>query len=82
MEHTFFAFRLGDKTWLHIEFKLADLWIGAFWRTQEVNYGSIVGNVMEDLHVWICVVPCFPIHIIRSWKWIPFEDALKNKKAG
>lgn len=39
-----------------IEFKLADLWVGAFWK----RTGSCVD-------VWVCLVPCVPIHV--SWWW-------------
>ena len=35
-----------------LEYKLADLWVGAFYARK----GAI-------LHVWVCVVPCLPIHI-------------------
>lgn len=36
-----------------LEFKLPDLWVGVFW-----NYKY------PFLEVWICLVPCFPIHIV------------------
>lgn len=35
-----------------VQFKAADLWIGVFW----ANHHGLVD-------VWICVVPCLPIHI-------------------
>jgi len=35
-----------------VEFKLADLWVGAFWKQSE-----------EILHIWICLLPCFPLHL-------------------
>lgn len=34
-----------------IEFKLQDFWIGVFWK-----------NEYELINVWICLIPCFPIH--------------------
>jgi hypothetical protein len=34
------------------EVKLADMWIGVFWRRSE-----------HVLHIWICFVPCIPLHI-------------------
>lgn len=37
---------------IHVEWKVEDLWIGAFWKRS--------GNV---LHLWICVLPCIPIHM-------------------
>jgi len=32
-------------------FKLEDLWFGVFWKPG---------------HVWICIIPCFPIHIYKK----------------
>lgn len=47
----------GDK-WLNIrlEFKVQDLWVGAYWNVE--RYGSAA-----VLHVWVCLLPCLPIHI-------------------
>jgi hypothetical protein len=36
------------------EFKLRDMWIGAYW--------AKIGNCTD---LWICLLPCFPLHI--SW---------------
>lgn len=38
--------------WLRFEFKLADMWIGWFWQRRE-----------HVLHIWICLVPCVPLHV-------------------
>ncbi len=40
---------------IKLEFKLQDLWIGGYY--QYVN---------EDTHLYICLVPCLPIHF--TWK--------------
>lgn len=47
-----------------IEFKPRYFWIGAYWETEETLQGW---NLRTD--VWICVIPCFPIHltIIKYW---------------
>jgi hypothetical protein len=37
---------------MQIEFKLADMWVGAFWQRR--------GNT---LHIWICILPCLPLHL-------------------
>lgn len=37
---------------VQFERKLQDMWIGAYWKRDN--------NV---LHIWICFVPCFPLHI-------------------
>lgn len=34
------------------EFKLQDFWVGVFWR----RHGGV-------LDVWICLLPCLPIHL-------------------
>lgn len=73
--------RLTDKSWIAIEFKLADMWIGAFWDVRQCWYGSIAGIITEDLHVWICLIPCMPIHYIRSWK-IEKEQPIRCEKCG
>ena len=33
---------------VRIEFKKQDFWIGAYW---------------DSSNIWICLIPCFPIHI-------------------
>jgi hypothetical protein len=37
---------------LRLEWKLADCWIGAFWKREQ-----------DGFHLWICLVPCLPLHI-------------------
>ncbi len=46
-----------QRDW-HAEFewKLADLWIGAFWKR--------TGNCID---LWVCFIPCVPLHV--SWWW-------------
>ena len=38
------------------EFKRKNLWVGAFWKR--------CGNCVD---VWICFVPCVPLHV--CWYW-------------
>lgn len=38
------------------EFKLQYLWVGAFWKR--------IGNCVD---LWICFVPCVPLHIYWHW---------------
>ena len=33
---------------LKLEFVLQDMWIGVYWRPK---------------HIWVCLLPCFPVHI-------------------
>ena len=50
-----------DRRWgIALEFKLQDLWIGAYWARDE--YG--------DQNIWVCLLPMLPI---RIWWTPPFE---------
>ena len=37
---------------IRFEFKLNDFWVGMFWK-----------NTKDQFDVWVCLIPCFPIHI-------------------
>jgi hypothetical protein len=37
---------------IRVERKWEDAWIGVFWKRQP-----------DRCDIWICIVPCFPIHI-------------------
>jgi hypothetical protein len=41
---------------VNLEFKPQDLWIGAYWKRARWIGGTLI-------HIWICVLPCLPIHI-------------------
>ncbi|GCF07349.1 hypothetical protein KDI_09130 [Dictyobacter arantiisoli] len=34
------------------EFKIVDLWVGAFLKRSD--------NI---LHIWVCFIPCIPLHV-------------------
>ena len=42
---------------IRLEFKLQDVWIGAYWKR--------LGNCVD---VWVCLVPCLPLHFTWWWK--------------
>ncbi len=44
--------KIGPGLKAQIEFKLADMWIGVYWARKD-GY----------LDVWVCLLPCLPIHI-------------------
>lgn len=44
---------------VQLQFEVRDLWIGVFWRKTEIA-----------LHIYICIVPLFPIHITKLLKGI------------
>lgn len=39
-----------------LEWKMQDMWIGAFWKR--------TGNCVD---LWVCLLPCVPLHL--SWWW-------------
>ena len=53
-----------------LEFKPADLWVGVFWRMDSASphFDAARQHVVwrRVLHIWVCVVPCFPLHI----RWV------------
>lgn len=60
------------KMKIRLEFKLQDMWIGAFFkknkeaRTQDTDY--------EWLDIYICILPMFPIHISTTMRIIKLWD--------
>lgn len=42
------------------EWKLEDLWVGAFWKR--------TGGTID---LWLCLIPCVPLHV--SWGWSQIE---------
>lgn len=51
------------KRWeIRLEFKLEDMWMGTYWRRSN-------DHLVAWLDVWICVLPCLPIHITVYPKW-------------
>ena len=51
-----------------LEFKLEDFWVGVFWR-RDSGYGALDGYgsriAYKQFDIWICLIPCFPLHLIR-----------------
>lgn len=43
---------VGEGMTVQIEWKPQDMWVGVFWKRRVIS-----------TDVWICLVPCFPIHI-------------------
>jgi len=40
----------------HIGFSWRDLWLGVYWKHTLIDF-----IMVKD--VWVCVIPCFPLHI-------------------
>lgn len=67
---------IGADTRARWEVKIEDLWIGVFWRwstpygqdfeaalRRAAAEGPFAGDRLRELDVWICIVPCLPLHI-------------------
>ena len=55
---------------IRFEFKPQDLSVGVFWKTTSVGCpcGSCRDDVLVD--VWVCLLPCVPLHVswLRPWR--------------
>lgn len=40
---------------LALEFKLADFWVGVFWKAR-ASTGA------RQFEIWVCLLPCLPLH--------------------
>ncbi len=65
--------RLSRRVWVALEFAPCDLWVGAFVSRKPANYGMILGHCREDLHVYVCLLPCLPVHVVIAWTIYPFR---------
>lgn len=52
---------------IRLEFKLQDLWIGAFWRSERHVSKEVPLVVVRTFELWLCLVPCLPVHVTRIW---------------
>ncbi len=48
---------------MRFEFKLQDFWIGVFWETH-LSYGWSTPSKSLVISMWICLIPCFPLHVV------------------
>jgi hypothetical protein len=74
--------RLARNTWITLECHPADCWVGAFWERRQTRYRTGQGMVTAELHVWVCLVPCFPLHVIHTTglrRW-PAGDELRRSE--
>lgn len=60
MEKILITLLKTSKLKMTLEFKLADLWIGAFWK-QSITTTPLIDTKFLD--IWVCFIPCFPVHL-------------------
>ena len=57
--------RLGTRLWwIEVLLEPRDCWVGVFWIRKPAHAATDNGAVTEALHVYICLVPCVPIHLV------------------
>lgn len=66
-------YRVHNWAWIALEFVPGDLWVGLFVTTKPTNYSFIGGNCTRDLHIFLCLIPCLPVHVIIPWEVKPHE---------
>lgn len=57
--------RLGRRPWwLEVVFEPRDCWVGVLWMRMPCSYGTAYGQVTHEWHVYLCLVPCLPVHLV------------------
>lgn len=57
--------RVGRKPrWLEIYVEWRDAWVGVYWTRKPADYWTMRGHITTELHLYVCLVPCLPIHIV------------------
>jgi hypothetical protein len=47
---------------IRVEFVLRDFWVGAYWKRV-----LIVSGPVWRFDLYVCLIPCFPIHFRSQW---------------
>ena len=58
---------------IRIEFKLQDMWVGGFWEKIPYLFRS---EGLYTVNIYICLIPCFPIHI--WWDKIDYAKQIED----
>jgi hypothetical protein len=57
---------LVRNNWITLECNAADCWVGVYWERKRTHYRTGEGIMTAELHVRVCLVPCFPLHFIHT----------------
>ena len=49
---------------MRLELVLQDAWVGCYWTWKLALYETPYGLVTTELHIYICLVPCVPLHVV------------------
>lgn len=57
--------RFGRRPWwIALEWNISDVWVGLYWTWKVACYATAYGLVRRELHLYVCVLPCLPLHVI------------------
>lgn len=57
--------RLGKRPWwVELHFEKRDCWIGLYFDWKAACYGTAAGVVTSELHLYLCLLPCLPLHVV------------------
>jgi hypothetical protein len=74
--------RLGPRPWwIQVECNIHDAWLGVYWCWKAACYATAYGLVMQELHLYICVLPCVPVHLVFG-RHAPRPDTLEDEDYG
>lgn len=51
--------RLTENLWIGCELNCAFCWVGGYWQ-----YRQDLHPRLDELHLWICLLPCIAIHLL------------------
>ena len=51
----------------YVEFDLRDMWVGLFWDRRCSPPPRNPDLLLGVLHVWVILIPCFPIHLMGGF---------------
>lgn len=44
--------------------EMRDAWVGLYWSWESVQYGCDDPVCTEELHLYLCLLPFLPIHVV------------------
>jgi len=56
---------VGLRLWrLSLIWEPRDCWVGVYWTWKTGVYSDPEPTITRELHIFLCLVPCLPVHLI------------------